>query len=221
MKSIVRTSVIAGLAFLSHLLVLQANAQSATIIPPAKDKAAKEVAKLLAGSYHNQAQAKADSSFFEIHLQMKPIWKKKNIGYWLYVEQAMSTALDKPYRQRVYHVFSRANGEVVSEVYGLNNPLRFAGAYTQEDPLAGLTPDSLLPRTGCEVILTKTKTGYAGATGAQSCPSDLRGAKYASSEVTLEPKQLRSWDRGYDASGKQVWGAVKGGYVFDKVRQVD
>jgi hypothetical protein len=33
----------------------------------------------------------------------------------------------------------------------------------------------------------------------------------------MTPSQLLSWDRGYDKEGKYVWGAEKGGYVFDKI----
>jgi hypothetical protein len=63
------------------------------------------------------------------------------------------------------------------------------------------------------------KTGvneYQGQTGYQTCASELRGAKYASSIVTIENNRMISWDQGFDANGKQVWGAVIGGYVFDK-----
>jgi hypothetical protein len=30
---------------------------------------------------------------------------------------------------------------------------------------------------------------------------------------------MTSWDRGYDAQGSQVWGAVEGGYIFDKIKR--
>lgn len=211
-------------SFLTVLLIgLLFNSSLAQGIKP--DKAAETVVKMLAGTYHNKTQAAADSDFFEIHLKMKPIWKDRKIGNWLYVEQAVAKAQDKPYRQRVYHVYSRPNGEVVSEIFSLSNPLRFAGAWKLDKPLDQLTPDSLLSRAGCEVILTKQSingsNGYKGQTGQNTCPSDLRGASWATSEVTMTDKQLISWDRGYDKLGKQVWGATKGGYIFDKVGKLD
>jgi hypothetical protein len=43
------------------------------------------------------------------------------------------------------------------------------------------------------------------------------GAVYATSEVTVTPEALISWDRGFGAAGEQVWGAVTGGYVFKKL----
>ena len=35
-------------------------------------------------------------------------------------------------------------------------------------------------------------------------------------EVSMESGRIESWDQGFDANGKQVWGAEKGGYVFLK-----
>jgi len=81
--------------------------------------------------------------------------------------------------------------------------------------LGMLTPDSLSTRKGCSVFLKKTdKTRFEGSTKERDCESDLRGAKYASSKVTLTSESLESWDQGFDADGKQVWGATKGAYVF-------
>lgn len=51
-----------------------------------------------------------------------------------------------------------------------------------------------------------------------TCSSLLRGASYASSIETATPKQILSWDQGFDKNGKQVWGPTKAGYVFDKLK---
>ncbi|MFM9057330.1 MAG: CpcT/CpeT family chromophore lyase, partial [Bacteroidota bacterium] len=59
---------------------------------------------------------------------------------------------------------------------------------------------------------------YKGGTQGSSCPSDLRGAKYATSIITLKEVEMVSWDQGFDANGKQVWGSTNGGYVFVKER---
>jgi hypothetical protein len=64
--------------------------------------------------------------------------------------------------------------------------------------------------------------GYQGAghisgnTKGADCGNALRDAAYATTDVTATPTELNSWDRGYDATGNQVWGAVKGGYRFIK-----
>jgi hypothetical protein len=87
---------------------------------------------------------------------------------------------------------------------------------------AGLTPDSLVLRDGCAVLLTRRPDGvFEGGTAGQGCRSDLRGAAYATSVIVLLPERLVSWDRGFDESGQQVWGAVRGGYVFDRLAPAD
>jgi CpeT protein len=171
----------------------------------------------MSGTFDSKLQADTDSDYFEIHLNMKPIWKQKKDGVWLYVEQAMASALEKPYRQRVYHVYKENDSTIVSHVYTIKNPLRFAGQWKSDNPLQDLSVDSLEDRKGCSIYLTKTSDGkYVGSTKEKDCESNLRGAAYATSKVTISSGILESWDQGFDVDAKQVWGATKGGYKFVK-----
>ena len=180
---------------------------------PKKDKNLELLYRYLQGEFSSEKQAKEDTAFFNITLKIAPIWKKREGEYWLYVEQATSRKPDKPYRQRVYKLEKKGK-QFVSYIYTLENPLRFAGEYKKAEPLQNLTPDSLQLKQGCEVYLTQKGKKFAGATQKQTCPSELAGASFATSEVTLDKKLLLSWDRGWDKAGKQVWGAEKGGYIF-------
>lgn len=192
-------------------------AAAAVPAPAASASDLSRLAACMAGSFSSLAQAQADSDYFDIRLEMAPVWRERSDAIWLYVEQARADRLDRPYRQRVYRLSARADGALVSEVYTLPSPLRFAGAFRQERPLAALSPDSLTAREGCAIVLRPQPDGsFAGATEGRACPSDLRGAAYATSEVVIRPGEMVSWDRGFDAEGKQVWGATKGGYVFRK-----
>jgi len=186
----------------------------------AGDSAASELSRLvdmMSGSFSSATQAAADSDFFDIRLEMTPIWRERSDAAWLYVEQARGDLLDKPYRQRVYRVARRDDGALVSEVFTFSSPLRYAGAWKQASPLASLTPDSLSRRDGCAIVLRAQPDGtFVGATVDHDCPSDLRGAAYATSEVTMGSGVMVSWDRGWNVAGEQVWGARKGGYVFRK-----
>ena len=168
------------------------------------------------GSFSSEAQSKADTSYFDIRLQVVPIWKNRTDGIWLYVEQAMAKKIDKPYRQRVYRLSDLQAGEIESAVFTLKAPLRFAG---KPDEVEKLVPDSLSQREGCSVFLQRSGKTFRGATKDKTCPSDLKNAAYASSEVTITKRMMLSWDRGYNAAGKQVWGAEKGGYRFMKGRK--
>jgi CpeT protein len=171
----------------------------------------------MSGSFSSIEQSKRDATYFEVELHMHPVWTERNDGPWLYVEQAIATSRDKPYRQRVYQL--RAEGNVlISEVYEFEgDPLRYAGAHRDVSKLANVDPSTLLIREGCGIQLTQNGDGtFSGKTGDRSCASSLRGAAFATSEVVIGADRLKSWDRGFDTDGKQVWGAVAGAYEFIK-----
>ena len=173
----------------------------------------------MTGSFSSAEQSKTDSSYYDIRLEMVHIWKERADGPWIYVEQAVAGYKDKPYRQRVYQLVQEED-VIKSIVYAIENPLRFAGEYKKDNPLKQLTPDSLKIRKGCAVYLKKiSEDTYRGSTNKNSCESNLRGAAYATSEVTIKSNMILSWDRGFDVDGNQVWGAEKGGYVFLKEKQ--
>jgi hypothetical protein len=175
------------------------------------------LADWMTGSFTSEEQAKADTNYLNIELEMVEIWKARPDGPWIYVEQAAAEFKDKPYRQRVYQLKKRNDGKIESVVYTIPDPLRFAGDYKKEIPLLKLTPDSLTIREGCKVVLYREDAGhFTGNTAGKNCESNLRGASYAASEVTIYENRIISWDRGFDEENKQVWGAVNVGYVFMK-----
>jgi len=206
------------LAFSSCAQRAAAPAASTAALPTTEADLPK-VAAMLAGNFNTTAQAAADKSYYDIRLHIVRVWPERP-EYYFYVEQAMASAQDAPYRQRMYHLKRLADGRFESAVYTLRGARRFVGAWknpAENAALRALTPDSLVAKAGCSVFLTKTgPQQYTGSTDGRSCPSELRGAAYATSEVVLTPRELRSWDRGYDAAGQQRWGAEKGGYVFVK-----
>jgi len=177
---------------------------------------AREVAEYLEGTYTSAAQAKADPEFLEVHLHMARIWPSRTDGRWLYVEQAMASALDKPYRQRIYLVTDDADGAVTSAVFELPNAADRIGAWRSPGVFATDSPDALVARDGCAIRLERVGSAWRGSTNGKDCLSTLRGAAYATSEVVVERDRLASWDRGFNANGEQVWGAKKGPYVFVK-----
>ena len=179
-----------------------------------------ELKNRMEGAFTSELQAKSDSDYYNIHLHMVHIWQRSEDGYWLYVEQAIASALKKPYRQRIYHVYKQDDNTLVSKVFEINAPLRFAGAYANTDLLKGITKDSLIDRQGCSIFLHKDKDGnFSGSTPGKECLSSLRGSTYATSQVVIHEDKLVSWDRGWDKEDKQVWGAEKGGYLFIKQKE--
>lgn len=173
------------------------------------------LANWMTGSFSSEEQSKTDTSYYSISLNVYRITPKAKDGIWLYVEQAMASKPDKPYRQRVYCLTEKLDETFQSAIFTLNDPLRFTG---KPELVSTLPFDSLVAKPGCEVNLAwdNTKKCFTGSTGRTSCPSDLRGASYATSDVELYPDRMVSWDRGFNKEGQQVWGAEKGGYIFMK-----
>lgn len=199
-------------------LMLVAYASEAQQVPLVKQPDVNALVAMMQGSFSSEEQARNDSDYYDIRLHMKKIWHGRTDGIWLYVEQAVAQSEDKPYRQRIYRVDQMKDGSFVSEVYTIEDPLRFAGAWKNETLLENLSPDSLSLKEGCAVYLTLADNGsFIGGTRGDGCASDLRGAAYATSEVIINEEGLLTWDRGFDRDGNQVWGAVKGGYFFRRV----
>jgi hypothetical protein len=171
----------------------------------------------MTGSFSSAVQAAEDPEYFDISLHMTPIWTDREDGRWLYVEQAVAEYADRPYRQRVYRVLEIAEGLFESQVYTLPDPAAVVGAWSSEQPLIDLTPDDLEERDGCSILMRRRDQGFVGSTLASLCTSTLRGASYATSEVLITADGMISWDRGFADDGRQVWGAAKGGYVFDRI----
>jgi CpeT protein len=124
--------------FILFLVSLQVQAQEKV-----KQKDLKKLLKMMIGSFTSEEQHKKDTAnYYNIRLHMSPIWKDKKDGYWIYVEQAVATKMEKPYRQRVYHVSVINDTTIQSKIYLLNDPLRFAGVWKEDKALSNLSTDS-------------------------------------------------------------------------------
>lgn len=181
------------------------------------EKELRILAKYMTGDFSSLAQHQRDSAYLDIRLHIRPIWPEKSGQHWLYVEQATAAAPTKPYRQRVYQLGADGKGGFSSTVYTLLTPEKWVGKYLHPEEFNALKESDLSLREGCSVYLKKQADGsFSGATQGTGCESTLRGAKYASSTVTIKPDRLLSWDQGFDANGVQVWGAKGSGYEFLK-----
>lgn len=183
---------------------------------PKEDTELKTLFKLMQGSFNSEEQAKTDSTYFNISLHMYPIWEEK--GNYLYVEQALNSRQNKPYRQRIYKVSRLNDSTFTSEIYTIKDDSLWIGKWKTPKAFDTLSKAHITLRNGCKVLLKrKSDTHFIGETGKRTCESTLYGASYATSEVEIFKDKIISWDRGFDAEGKHVWGAKKGGYVFKKL----
>jgi hypothetical protein len=97
----------------------------------------------MTGSFSSEERAEIDTSYYNVSLYMTRIWNENSDGFWIYVEQALATNLERPYRQRIYQLAQKDDSTFESRVYLLPNAIRFAGAWKSPKVFDKLTPDSL------------------------------------------------------------------------------
>ena len=185
----------------------------------AETSAAGEVAALLAGTFDSKEQAEADPDGYRavrivaVEVPGSRLGKGAPV---LYVEQALAATPDRPYRQRLYRIEEGEGGAIVSRVFEPKDPPALSGKWRAPKEISALGPDGVVEREGCAVTLRKSGPLWEGGTAGNGCLSTLSGATFATSRATVAADRMESWDRGFDASGSQVWGAKEGPYVFRK-----
>jgi len=174
----------------------------------------------MVGSFNSQEQAEQDTNYYNISLHMYEIWPNQSSEdeFWLYVEQAVSKIQDRPYRQRIYHVFGVDKNKFKSEIYEISNSKDWILAWQAPTKFESLKKSEISLLEGCGVNLNYSKRAFKGETNKENCFNNFRGASYATSEVTILKSSLKSWDRGYNRDNIQIWGAENGPYVFNKIK---
>ncbi len=132
----------------------------------------------------------------------------------LYQEQAMTDKLDKPYRQRFLKIAEDDNQQQVESItFKPQQPKKLIGFCNQPKSQRVITMAEL-GENHCSVFLEKKGSGYLGETQPEGCASNYRGAVKITNTITLDKTGMDTLDRGFDGSGKQVWGAENRPYQF-------
>jgi hypothetical protein len=177
----------------------------------------------MAGSFSNADQAAGNpDQFSDIRLHTVRIWTDRSDGPWLYMEQAADDTPEQPYRQQVYRLVPLPDGRIESVAHTLpGDPLLFAGWWRRPDRFDVFNPTDLRLRPGCSLVLHRLRDGaFVGSTTGIDCTSNINGASYATSEVTITAAGMIAWDRGFDDKGNQVWGPARGGYMFKRATPI-
>jgi CpeT/CpcT family (DUF1001) len=131
---------------------------------------------------------------------------------YLYQEQAIHDKLTHPYRQRILEISSSPASQTIrSRSYKLADQAKWINFCDRAD--RQIQPQDF-PTVVCAVFLKPTAEGFSGTTEATGCPANVRGAVMIRNRIRLHPNGMDTWDRGYDAQGKQVWGAGDAPYQF-------
>jgi len=171
----------------------------------------------MCGSFSSQAQADTSNDPYhaDVRLKMRRIWPERTDGYWLYVEQAYQESQSTPYRQRVYRVIEE-NNQIKDLIYSLPNAASYVGAWNNPELLNNISPAQLTLKPNCGLFFNDLGDHFAGATQGTGCTATIPGVSYLTSESSIYPTYLTSWDLGYNSQGVCVMGPYSP-YKFDKL----
>ncbi|MFM6188814.1 MAG: chromophore lyase CpcT/CpeT [Planktothrix sp.] len=187
---------------------------------------AQKVVSYLTGVMETSAQAKAipdapsvRMTTCEVQLNSTPGSVKPSEGVFLYQEQALTRNLSQPYRQRVLEIKPSADRNRIESVsFKLINPKNWIGLC--QKPLSERVISSQeIQNANCRVFLKPMGTEYIGETQPGGCPTNFRGAVKITNTIKLDQQSMETQDRGFDAKGKQVWGAENRSYQYQRIQE--
>lgn len=205
---------IAGLTFILLSGLYSCTPKDKAILSSTDPYDTQELTEYMTGSFSSAAQAGADANYYNMTLQIVPIWPDEAADY-LYVEQAIATKQLQPNRQRIYKLEKLSEGAYRASVYSIAHDSLFIGKWRSPTFFNSYSPSDLISGGTCAIILYQNSDGtYTGSTKDRDCGSAMKGASYETSVVDVRSDQISVWDQGFNDDGKQVWGAVDGPYVF-------
>lgn len=177
-----------------------------------------EVVAHLVGVMDTSAQAAANPSLSHVRMTTcKVRLQGRSLqpdAVYLYQEQALASDLAKPYRQRLLEISPSVYSQSVRSLsFRLAAPEKLVGLCDQPDT-SRIVEASAISTPVCSVFLKRSGADYIGRTPIDGCPANVRGAVRITNQITLHKAGMDTWDRGYDASGKQVWGAKAQSYQY-------
>ncbi len=152
----------------------------------------------------------ADVTMTTCRVQLEPA--AFNDRVYLYQEQAITSRMKQPYRQRILEISARPLSQTVrSRTFKLVDQTQWVNFCDRPRQL--IQRSDLAPAV-CSVFLKARNEEFTGVTEATGCPAQVRGAVLIRNRIRLYPGGMETWDRGYDAQGQQVWGAGNAPYQF-------
>jgi len=187
--------------------------------PPPKQRSLTmaDLTEFLTGSFSSAEQAASDSEYFDIRLEIWPIWLYRSDAHWLYVERAIASHLSRPFLQEVYAISPVDDSTFKIESFRIPEPERFANRWRDDIPLSGINPDSLIERPNYVLLLRcEGDSVFVGTAINAGCPDSSAGVVRAITEMRITADHLYIWNREWDKDTLQISGPVTGGYIFKK-----
>lgn len=233
MKSTLRWSVVAGL-----LMIAGGVAPAQDAKPPAPTIAEKpappqpawtdaelgRIGDLLTGTWKTEkpvTEVGGSGASVDIVMAITPV-AIDGLPNALYVESARADAMQLPYRQSIlqlYHSKGKIRMRTLDphSITAQNGIGAWVGMWAAKELLPNLTRHvSASDFIGTmDMVLTPGDGECKGQTP-YPYPTASGGAIEMTSEFSVTRDTFKTGDRGFDAEGKEVWGAPPGGYVFKR-----
>ncbi|NJP09564.1 MAG: chorismate mutase [Leptolyngbyaceae cyanobacterium RU_5_1] len=182
---------------------------------------ADEVSSLLEGKMDTSAQAMANSKAPSVRMTTCRIQVSgtpaNQPSIFLYQEQALTHKLAQPYRQRFLEISPNPSSQSVRSLsFKPANPAPWAG-FCNKPTAERIVNRNDLGSPICSVFLKRSGNRYIGNTPINGCPTNVRGAVRVTNRIELSKSGMNTWDRGFDANGKQVWGAQSESYQYRRI----
>lgn len=167
----------------------------------------------LVGKYSNQNQAKFDSSYPMVHLNIQPVKVNQDNNNWLLFEFSNSSNDFDSCFKFLFQIFELNDSVVVFK------PFQFSSNQTNWN-IEKTNFNELTPKMGCAIFLKKVSHHlFVGQTHGIDCKINEKANGFQTISLSLNKNEINWWNIGYDSLGNQVWGNTKGGYIFNKTNK--
>lgn len=172
----------------------------------------------ISGTFSSEAQSKIELGYNDLTLVNISIWKDKP-GYWLYSENFLSKQYSNVILQRIINIERIDSTTIKTTQYNINKPDAYKNAWKDVKLFDNLDVNELTQKTGCEIFyIKKTSTIYQGQSKPKTCLSKLDNVSFIMTNIVLSEDKISVWVKGYNESGKQIWGKIKGPYQYVRLK---
>ena len=183
-----------------------------------RDSEIEEFINAITGIFSSEDQSKKEVGYTNLTLVNTRIWEDR-LGYWIYSENFLTDQPNKVFLQRIINIERIDSITLKTTRYALKKPDTYKNAWKNTELFYNLNKEDLVYKVGCEMYYSKkTSTIYHGQNKPKSCLSELENVTFLMSNIVLSEDKISVWVKGYNDSGKQVWGKIKGPYQYVRLK---
>ncbi|MBI2793208.1 MAG: hypothetical protein HYX66_00985 [Ignavibacteria bacterium] len=165
------------------------------------------------GTFSNSIQARVDSSYDNVTISSRRIWRSRTPGGWLIVSTIRHDSLSaKMVSKYVYHIRSVEEGMFEITIFSVSEAM--AKADEMHEDIEHFSERDLTQRSGCELYLQAADRTFIGGTHGTACPGSIPEASYSTTELLISPRGLWWLELIYSPGGEAIGRAQKGAYAL-------